>query len=357
MSDEQLHFSEEDIKRQLAALGYYNVPDYRLKEFAKDLAKLVEHERSRTSSRSSFHSDSFVSASDAEPYHYTHRVPLDNAAGRGQQRQLNYSSSEHTKYGKENEDQNTDRPELYEGKAAGSEVMRKPEYSMYEAQQEQREVRSQGNSPVKSAVGNSPSKKIVRKRKVVRKIGGQSQVFDESITESEPDDVSSLEDQFRHLPVRDDGDIASVTENESTDAIQEIYSRRPHSARPDLYPHRPSGDEDSVFAPHLPRSFIRPSSSHPHTKNLRKTDPVTRYQLYRQSWNTFKVPGEKNRKELRWAVREQMLQQDEVYQPKRDHRVYVPNSYVVPTDKKRQALRWEIRTELAHGQMPPSKFS
>nr|XP_006817026.1 PREDICTED: hydrolethalus syndrome protein 1 homolog isoform X2 [Saccoglossus kowalevskii]XP_006817027.1 PREDICTED: hydrolethalus syndrome protein 1 homolog isoform X3 [Saccoglossus kowalevskii] len=196
----------------------------------------------------------------------------------------------------------------------------------------------------------------MRKRKVVRKVGGHSQVFDESITESEQDDVSILRDRFDHLPIRED-DASSVTESEtSADVIQQIYSRRPFSARPDLFPDssRVSREEDSIYAPNLPRSFIRPGTAHPHTKNLRKTDPVTRYHLYQQSWNSYKVPGEKNRKELRWAVREQMLHKDEVYRPKRDQKVFVPNKYVVPTDKKRQALRWEIRTDMAHCQMPAS---
>ncbi|XP_078000967.1 centriolar and ciliogenesis-associated protein HYLS1-like [Glandiceps talaboti] len=350
MDDESLHFSIGDIQKQLEALGYYNVPEYRLQEFAKDLDKLVDHERSRTSSRSTFHSDSFVSTSDVEPplVSVKHRVPLDDTLGRGQQLPHNQSRVEHERYGKENDDQ----------ESQNEHGMEKPDYSLYKSHTEHsRDEEGVMDQSHKSSAKSPQSKKIVRKRKVVRKIGGQSHVFDESVTESETDEVSSLQDQFRHLPVRDDDDASSVTESETTaERIQQIYSRRPHSARPDLYPHRPSGDEDSVFAPQLPRSFIRPSSAHPHTQNLRKTDPVTRYHLYRQSWAVHRAPGEKSRKNLRWAVREQMLQQDVVFQPKRDHKVFVPNKYVVPTDKKRQALRWEIRTELAYGQMPQSKF-
>lgn len=52
------------------------------------------------------------------------------------------------------------------------------------------------------------------------------------------------------------------------------------------------------------------SAEHPHTRNLRKCDPVARGQLFRQSWAANRVPGEKAHKRLRWNVREQMLCRD-----------------------------------------------
>lgn len=57
---------------------------------------------------------------------------------------------------------------------------------------------------------------------------------------------------------------------------------------------------------------IRPMTENPHTKNIRRSDPVTRYQQYQQSWQAQKAPGEKAHKSLRWNVREQMLYHDEV---------------------------------------------
>ena len=50
----------------------------------------------------------------------------------------------------------------------------------------------------------------------------------------------------------------------------------------------------------------------PHKRNLKKTDPVSRFQQYKQSWDSQKAPGEKQHKNLRWSVREQMLYHDEV---------------------------------------------
>ncbi len=55
-------------------------------------------------------------------------------------------------------------------------------------------------------------------------------------------------------------------------------------------------------------------TAHPHTKNIRKNDPVDRYQQYKQSWTAQRAPGEKTHKHLRWSVREHMLYHDEVVQ-------------------------------------------
>ena len=67
-------------------------------------------------------------------------------------------------------------------------------------------------------------------------------------------------------------------------------------------------------------SVILRKSENPHTKNLRKSDPVARFQQFRKSWDQQKAPGEKNHKNLRWNVREQMLAQDIVYEKVRQFR-------------------------------------
>ncbi|NXK54446.1 HYLS1 protein, partial [Chauna torquata] len=56
------------------------------------------------------------------------------------------------------------------------------------------------------------------------------------------------------------------------------------------------------------------------------------------------------RKDLRWGIREQMLDQPSL--PCRPQRICVPNAYTVPTEKKRAALRWEVRWDLANGLIP-----
>lgn len=57
--------------------------------------------------------------------------------------------------------------------------------------------------------------------------------------------------------------------------------------------------------------ILRPSE-HPHSRNIRKSDPVARYQQFRQSWTHQRAPGEKKHNQLRWNIREQMLAQDQV---------------------------------------------
>ncbi|XP_038144087.1 uncharacterized protein si:dkey-23f9.4 isoform X2 [Cyprinodon tularosa] len=86
-----------------------------------------------------------------------------------------------------------------------------------------------------------------------------------------------------------------------------------------------------------PKSFIRPVSLQP---TIKKTDPVAKYFQYKQMWEMFQLSGEKDRKALRWEIKP------------RPRRVYVPNTYVIPTEKKRSELRWVIRNDLANGLLP-----
>jgi len=168
------------------------------------------------------------------------------------------------------------------------------------------------------------------KRKVMRKRNGESRVFDESFASTDSvTDISELEQRIRDLPLRtektDDADIISVESEGSTEPSD--YRPWEHHADRALLP-----------------SFIRPSSLHPHTRQLKKTDPVSRYHQFKNEWQANKAPGEKSHKNLRWNVRGKMLQCDVFEKPQRN---YVPNNYVVPTEKKRQALRWEVRSSLA----------
>lgn len=54
-------------------------------------------------------------------------------------------------------------------------------------------------------------------------------------------------------------------------------------------------------------------SDHPHTRNVQRDDPVTRYQRYSQLWKEQQAPGEKDHRNLRWNVRGHMTQFDNVH--------------------------------------------
>ncbi|XP_074705003.1 uncharacterized protein LOC141933835 [Strix aluco] len=106
-----------------------------------------------------------------------------------------------------------------------------------------------------------------------------------------------------------------------------------------------------VAAAGQPKSFIPPRFE-PLGRNRRKTDRVAKYFEYKREWEKFRIPGEDQRQELRWGIREQMLCKPEL--PSKPQHLHVPNAYTVPTEKKRAALRWEVRWDLANG-FPPRK--
>jgi len=166
------------------------------------------------------------------------------------------------------------------------------------------------------------------KRKVLRKKTDGSRVIDESFTESETGSVLDINERLRLLGIDTD---------------------RPRTAPAAEPPYRLTPDDPR------PASVILRPSEHPHTRNIRKSDPVARYQQFRQSWTQQRAPGEKKHNQLRWNVREQMLAHDQVIE-KKPQRVFVPNKYVVPSDKQRKSLRWQIRMDLAQGQMPAHGF-
>ena len=58
------------------------------------------------------------------------------------------------------------------------------------------------------------------------------------------------------------------------------------------------------------KSFIRPNDSALSSYRIHKHDPVTRYHEFRRGWQLRKAPGEKNRNQLRWVIREQLNYQN-----------------------------------------------
>lgn len=167
----------------------------------------------------------------------------------------------------------------------------------------QKRITNLDNSILEVSVTSSGSHRV--KRKVLRK--SNSLYFDESLASS-------------------GSEIQSPSVSES---VQEEHRRH------------------TYYHQRQPKSFIRPATTHPHNKRLRKTDPVQRYHEFREIWDTQKPPGEEPRHTLRWHIREQLLSQDtSIYEP-HHHRVCKPSNYIVPTSKKRQSLRWEVRHQLA----------
>lgn len=353
---EDFDFTEDEIKEQLDILGYHNVPPERLLEFKRDLEQLVKHEKSKNSSIFSSSEQSSSSESDIQRgRHYTHlndvaRSGLDPSAYR-QTSVSNGQISDHRNVGKENIYLAAPTQQSESGRLDSVSGGPLRDYSLYRetasaAHTEGQADGQQASSEVDTTLDSTTStERRIMKRKVLRKKDGHAQVYE---TESESDDLASLQERLRSLP------ISVHVERPAT-----APGHRPSAKTGQLYPRPQSAREAPVYR--LPEDYegptalIRPMSQEPNRQHLKKTDPVSRYHQYNSSWQSHRAPGEKNHKGLRWGVREQMLYHDEVV-TKKQPKVFIPNNYSVPSDKKRKNLRWQIRNDLAQGVVPPSMY-
>ncbi|XP_005528550.1 PREDICTED: hydrolethalus syndrome protein 1 [Pseudopodoces humilis] len=199
--------------------------------------------------------------------------------------------------------------------------------------------------------GHRETKVMKMKRKVLRhRPDGRVEVSDESPNAKPP---------FLGHSRTNLGDIHSREKLETRRGTMEDYL------------HFDDDDDDDWFVEDSPRSLLgdfgsdtisvysipeRPSMSYiaPQAERVRRTDPVTVLNKYRQAWQKFRFPGEDARQSLRWAVRKQMLQ---LGLPPRAQRRLVPNNYEVPMMKKRDALRFAVRWDLANHRVPQQSTS
>lgn len=209
--------------------------------------------------------------------------------------------------------------------------------------------------PEMASEASQPLRKPAMKRKVLRrKPGGEVLVTDESITsESETStesggDLWDLRESLMNLQFQEDRE-SSADESAALNLSHEYQGISQDQFLRYLQKGMgsPAYEQDLMVASR-PKSFILPRMDQL-SRNRGKIDRVARYFEYKRDWDSIRLPGEDQRKELRWGVREQMLYREA--QSKPQHR-YVPNNYLVPTEKKRSALRWEIRCDLANGIIP-----
>ncbi|XP_018528084.1 centriolar and ciliogenesis-associated protein HYLS1 [Lates calcarifer] len=356
---DNLDFSEEEIREQLAILGYKNIPRHRLREFKRDLDELIRHGEWKTlaSSTEMNATKTLPAASRQSPPAYTkEKVSRSCFRGSGEGFFLHAANADHerqvlttcqnTGYGWQqgrcdSYAQHSVAPKLQlpPGAPTRLQVESDPEDTLH--------------PPLTDSYTSSPDTQGRRfiKRKVLRKHKGQSLVCDESIYSEDSDAASCLEERLAELRLstsaqcddletENDDETSQTDDTHSSDAdgislsAFESYIRGMTRTRSD-------GD----LRP-KPKSFIRPVMRQ-HT--VKKSDPVAKYFQYKQLWEMFKLPGEKDRRALRWEIKERLAYQPP---PPKPRRVYVPNTYTVPTEKKRSALRWEIRNDLANGLLP-----
>lgn len=355
---DNLDFTEEEIQEQLALLGYKNIPKHRLHEFKRDLDELIRHGdwKSFASPTQINSTKSPTATSQPSPPAYTkEKVSLchfeDSEGFFLHARQVDHDRQVLTTCQNRDYSRQQGRCDSYAQHSVALKV-RLPSGAPNRLQVEP-EPDETLCPPLTDSYTSTPDSEGRRfiKRKVLRKHKGQSLVCDESIYSEDSDTASSLEERLAELnlstsPQRvfetENEDVTSQSDTQSSDtggismSAFESYIRGMTRAQSDVRP--------------KPKSFIRPVMSQ---KAIKKTDPVTKYFQYKQLWEMFKLPGEKDRRHLRLEIKERLAYQPP---PPKPRRVYVPNTYIVPTEKKRSALRWEVRNDLANG-LVPYKFS
>lgn len=373
---ENFEFSEEDIQKQLALMGYTNISKSRLCEFKRDLEELIRHDRSKshtssdTSTVRQVGSTGFSPSNGGRTSHVQHQanesrdcfIPLDHGKQSsffftGKEnwpvKACNHHSQDYDPYCVHTVAQKASWPTSSRPVMRTLNILHSPvtDSSSTLLSDASRSSSPDGRTQV--------MKKRAIQRKVLRKQNGESHVYVEPPL-SEPESDAAVSDLEERLSILHANGAETESDLECGETSSSSCSRRSRSYSTHLFltrdhfGRRHASNEDDDNVSHRPKSFIRPLMEHPHTRNLKKTDPVAKYFQYKQDWDSFKPPGEKNRKELRWYIREQMFYQH--HPPPKPQRIYIPNSYVVPTDKKRSALRWEVRHDLAKGKIPQTFF-
>ncbi|KAJ8284519.1 hypothetical protein COCON_G00033690 [Conger conger] len=312
---EILDFSEDEIERQLAVLGYTNIPKHRLHEFKRDLDQLIQHERSKSHSSSDVNSPRSQSRASGNS---SNGPAVLREKLQTQRPELNFRISlpktslrerpvVHSIYAADNLSERPGQCDSYPRYSVSAQYPWTS--SALQRLREENDHKNMSSSILDTNKSSNPhsvfgvAEKPFIKRKVLRKLSGQLHVCDESMHNE--DSVDGLEDQFERLQVSvtasESENLDSEPDSEEVDSLSEApnafqaYSKAMSRSR----------SENDIRT--YPKSFIRPQMAHPHTRNLKKTDPVAKYFQYKQDWETFRAPGEKDRKGLRSDIREQMM--------------------------------------------------
>jgi len=351
-------FTEADVVEELKELGYDNIPREKLAEFMTDLKHLMEqHDRSRGDSDISFASSAADSSSHSDGLaRYPHHTDFHWGRPKRKDFDLDVSANSSPRSAFEKSKVPLEDNSFYNDSFGCGRIISGRSRGVNDDDETvpKRYVHEAQNTSVASSASSSANSIPVKRKTVRRDAHGNRDVSTEELTyveEHDEDDAATLVDGDDNDAMLDDD--ADVNERDRLSGIalsRRVVGNRPRSAESESSnDSRTSSASTSRPLTGLP-SFIRPQ---PEPRRQRH-DPVNRYHQYNEAWTARRAPGEKQHKQLRWAVREQMQRREEIITPVQ--RYYVPNDFVPPTDKKRQNLRWEIRTKLAH-KLNPSKNS
>ncbi|XP_037546546.1 hydrolethalus syndrome protein 1 [Nematolebias whitei] len=352
---ENLDFSEEEIQEQLALLGYKNIPKHRLLEFKQDLDELVRHGQWKNVSPATLISTKTTTATthSSPPAYTKEKVSTSyfEDSGKGfflHAQRTNHQRKPLTTQENRNHGSQQGRYESYAQHSVAPKLQLCPGApNRLQVEPDTEDTLDSLLSDSYTSTSDLQERRFI-KRKVLRKHKGKSLVCDESVYSEGSDVASCLEEQMAELDLStaaqdfetESEDVTGQSETQSFDTDGVSLSAFEYYVRGMTQSQR-----DGDVRP-KPKSFIRPVMSQP---TIKKTDPVAKYFQYKQIWDMFKLPGERDRKALRWEIKERLAYQPP---PPKPRRVYVPNTYTVPTEKKRSALRWQIRNDLANGLLP-----
>ncbi|EGD74582.1 hypothetical protein PTSG_05947 [Salpingoeca rosetta] len=318
-------FTVRDVRRQLAQLGYYNVPDDVLSDFTQDLVRLALQETEGSDEAQGSENTSTSSA---------RRRPSSSASSTSASAPSTSTSTAHR------------LPHQHEAPSPHQPQSR---------QSQQPHRRSRRHTPGKRAdvlrpLNTSQASMGARRRKTVMMDGSVLDSVAHDVQE-EKDGLLDLLDDMENMTVQSDlysdvgpdevdlyadEDLGYPYDLDISNASSEGFQGHPLPPVPDVEEIKPLADRTSFIPPRDMR--VKPTRP--------KTDIVSRASRYREAWKRQKAPGEDAHAQLRRRVRQQLEdQKEEPYQRPRNKPIQ-RNDYVVPTTKKRLPLRWAVRMHM-----------
>ncbi|XP_034543961.1 hydrolethalus syndrome protein 1 homolog isoform X2 [Notolabrus celidotus] len=312
-----LDFTEEEIREQLALLGYKNIPKHRLLEFKQDLDELIQHGewKSLTSPSQTNCDKPQAAASRPSPPAYTKekvsQIYFDDShegfflhAGPADRDRRVLTTCQNRDYGRQQGPcdsyaQHSVAPKLQLPPGAPNRLQVEPDPD------------DTLQPPLTDSYTSSPDtqgRRFIR-RKVLRKHKGQSLICDESIYSEDSDATSCLEDRLEELCLSSPAQRDLETENDDIDSRSETQSSETDRVSVSAFESYIRGMTRSQSEGDIrpkPKSFIRPVMNQ---QTIKKSDPVAKYFQYKQLWEMFKLPGETDRRVLRQEIKEQLAYQ------------------------------------------------
>uniref|UniRef100_A0A0B6Y8Z5 Centriolar and ciliogenesis-associated protein HYLS1 C-terminal domain-containing protein n=1 Tax=Arion vulgaris TaxID=1028688 RepID=A0A0B6Y8Z5_9EUPU len=328
-------FTDGEIREELARLGYKDVPEDKLADFKKDLMRLIHSERSKNSSFNSSNEGSKPEVKDFSPTPELDPVfAARNFSNHGNQWLRNNYKEDWHYQGEEMQPSIAQSKRDHSRNATVSDSYTHPSVPVAIVTDGKDYVTNKQNNYSSGNYSDSDADSVARyvKRKTVRKGTNGNKVVDESFSTTDSIDNSGLYDVYekiKRLAMRD----------------CECGKTRPTSAESEP-PYRIKGVNRNP-------SVMMTRKEPPHTRNLVRTKPFQRHQMYQRAWKLQPPIGEDFRHGVCRDVHSKLLKKEEV---KLSHKVFVPNAYVVPSEKPRYELRWAVRKSNQNYEIPQCGF-